>query len=166
VANVKWLTRIDVRNRRYMGKYMGRDYVTVRGERRADGIEYVESSVTRIRLKSVIGRVTRRPAQNGQVPLRAIGAAWNDGTEITKVEVRVDGGAWQPAVLDAKPHEKFCWRFFSIDLGNLSPGKHVLVSRAFDAAGQVQPSSEDDEIALKKTYWEANQQWPREIELT
>jgi hypothetical protein len=23
----------------------------------------------------------------------------------------------------------------------------------------------DDEIALKKTYWEAYQQWPREIEL-
>ena len=165
VANVKWLTRIDVRNRRYMGKYMGRDYVTVRGERRADGIEYVESSVTRIRLKSVIGRVTRQPAQNGQIPLRAIGAAWNDGTEITKVEVKVDGGEWRSAVLDKTPHEKFCWRFFSIDLGNLAPGKHTLVSRAFDAAGHVQPAAEDDEIALKKTYWEAYQQWPREIEL-
>ena len=165
VANVKWLTRIDVRNRRYMGKYMGRDYVTVRGERRADGIEYVESSVTRIRLKSVIGRVTRQPAQNGQIPLRAIGAAWNDGTEITKVEVKVDGGEWRPAVLDKTPHEKFCWRFFSIDLGNLTPGKHTLVSRALDAAGHVQPAAEDDEIALKKTYWEAYQQWPREIEL-
>ena len=28
------------------------------------------------------------------------------------------------------------------------------------------PRAEDDEIALKKTYWEAYQQWPREIELT
>jgi hypothetical protein len=27
----------------------------------------------------------------------------------------------------------------------------------------VQPAPGDDEIALKKTYWEAYQQWPREI---
>jgi DMSO/TMAO reductase YedYZ molybdopterin-dependent catalytic subunit len=165
VANVKWLNRIQVQNRRYMGRFMGRDYVSVRAERRGDEIVNVESSVTRMRLKSVIGRVTRRPAQNGQVPLRAIGAAWGDGTEITRVEVQVDGGAWKPAVLDAKPKEKFCWRFFAVDLGSLAPGKHTLVSRAIDATGRIQPSDKDDEIALKKTYYEANQQWVREIEL-
>ena len=55
--------------------------------------------------------------------------------------------------------------FFSIDLGDVQPGKHTAVSRAIDVKGQVQPSAEDDEIALKKTYWEAYQQWPREIEL-
>jgi hypothetical protein len=31
--------------------------------------------------------------------------------------------------------------------------------------GRVQPTAEDDEIKLKKTYWEAYEQWPREIEL-
>jgi DMSO/TMAO reductase YedYZ molybdopterin-dependent catalytic subunit len=165
VANVKWLTRIQVLNRRYMGRFMGRDYVSVRGERRGDQIENVESSVTRMRLKSVIARVTRKPAQNGQVPLRAIGAAWGDGTEITKVEVSLDGGAWKPAILDAQPKEKFCWRFFAIDLGSVAPGKHTVVSRAIDASGRIQPSEKDDEIALKKTYYEANQQWVREIEL-
>ena len=41
-----------------------------------------------------------------------------------------------------------------------------VVSRAIDAAGRVQPTADDDEIALKKTYWEAYQQLPREIELT
>lgn len=55
--------------------------------------------------------------------------------------------------------------FFSIDLGPLEPGKHTVVSRAIDRNGRIQPSAEDDEIALKKTYWEAYQQWPREIEL-
>ena len=30
----------------------------------------------------------------------------------------------------------------------------------------IQPTAEDDEIALKRTYWEAYQQWPREIEIT
>ena len=165
VANVKWLTRIDVRSDRYMGRYMARDYVSVRGERQGDDIVYVESSVTKIRLKSVIARVHRRATTNGKVPLRAMGAAWGDGTEITRVEVSVDEGPWQPAQIDAEPKSKFSWRFFSIDLVALSPGKHTLVSRAIDAKGRIQPASTDDEIALKRTYWEANQQWPREIDL-
>jgi len=50
-------------------------------------------------------------------------------------------------------------------LGLHAEGKHSLVSRAIDANGHIQPSSEDDEIALKKTYWEANQQWVREVEI-
>lgn len=166
VANVKWLTRIDVRADRYMGRYMGRDYVTVRGERQGDDIVFVESSVSKIRLKSVIARIHRRPTVNSKVPLRAMGAAWGDGTEITRVEVRVDDGPWQIATLDSNPLATYSWRFFSIDLGQLSPGKHQLVSRAIDAKGRIQPSADDDEIALKRTYWEANQQWPRTVTLS
>lgn len=166
VACVKWLTRIDVRDRRYMGRYMGRDYVTVRGERRGQEVVYFETSVTRVNLKSVIARVTRRPTQDGLIPLRAYGAAWTDGTEIKAVEVQMDGGAWRPALLDAEPRAKFSWVFFSIDLGAVKSGKHMLVSRVIDANGRIQPAAEDDEIALKKTYWEAYQQWPREIDLS
>jgi DMSO/TMAO reductase YedYZ molybdopterin-dependent catalytic subunit len=165
IANVKWLTRIELRDQRYVGRYMGRDYVTVRGERWGDKVVNVEHSVGRIRLKSVIGRVTQRSERRGKFPLKAYGAAWGDGTPIKKVQVKVDDGMWQDAVLDRDPSEKFCWKFFSIDLGLQAPGKHSLVSRAIDANGRIQPSSDDDEIALKKTYWEANQQWVREVEI-
>lgn len=165
IANVKWLQRIEVRDRRYVGRFMGRDYVTLRGERRGNEIEYVETSVTRMNLKSIVARVTRRATQEGKVPMKAYGAVWSDGTEVAKVEVRVDDGAWQVAKLDAEPRAKYCWTFFSIDLGRLSPGKHTVVSRATDVNGRIQPSAEDDEIKLKKTYWEAYQQWPREIEV-
>ncbi len=165
IANVKWLRRIDVRDRRYMGRYMGRDYVTVRGERQGNDVVFVESSVTRMNLKSVVARVTRQPTQEGRVPLKVYGAAWSDGTPLERVEVRLDDGDWRVAELDAQPQADFCWRFFSLDLGPVDAGKHQLVSRAIDAQGRVQPAAEDDAIALKKTYWEANQQWPREIEL-
>jgi DMSO/TMAO reductase YedYZ molybdopterin-dependent catalytic subunit len=178
IANVKWLTRIEVRDRRYMGRFMGRDYVTVRGERRGNEIVYVETSVARMNLKSIVARVTRRPtggasvlpsagstASRGLIPLKAYCVAWSDGTEIEKVEVRVDQGPWRAAVPDPKPHSKYCWKFFSIDLGSVSAGKHTIVSRAIDVNGRIQPSANDDEIALKKTYWEAYQQWPREIEV-
>jgi DMSO/TMAO reductase YedYZ molybdopterin-dependent catalytic subunit len=165
IACVKWLTRIEIRDRRYMGRFMGRDYVTVRGEKHGDEVVFVESSVTRMNLKSVVARVTRSPAKDGQIPLKAYGAVWNDGTPIKKVEVQIDKGDWREAVLDPKPLEKHSWRFFSIDLGNVEPGKHTVVSRATDERGRVQPTADDDEIALKKTYWEAYQQWPRTIEV-
>ena len=165
IANVKWLSRIDVRDSRYMGRYMGRDYVTVRGERQGNEVVFVESSVTRMNLKSIIARVTRRPSSAGLVPAKAYGAVWGDGTDIERVEVKVDDGPWRVAALDNEPRSTYCWTFFSIDLGGLLPGRHSVVSRAIDVQGRVQPSSKDDAIALKKTYWEANQQWPREIEL-
>jgi DMSO/TMAO reductase YedYZ molybdopterin-dependent catalytic subunit len=163
IASVKWLHRIEIRNGRYMGRFMGRDYVTVRGERHGEEVVFVESSVTRMNLKSVIARVTRGKSKDGMVPLKAYGAVWGDGTPIKKVEVQVDDGPWREARLDETPLEPFCWRFFSIDLGPIAAGKHTLVSRAVDATGRVQPSAQDDEIALKKTYWEAYQQWPRTI---
>ncbi len=166
VANVKWLTRIELRDRRYMGRYMARDYVTVRGEKTNQELTYVETSVTRMNLKSIIGRVTRRPSQNGKIPLRAYGAAWSDGTDIERVEVKLNDGQWQTARWDESiPRHKYCWRFFWIDLAHVTPGEHQLVSRAIDVNERIQPSAEDDEISLKKTYWEAYQQWPRKIKL-
>lgn len=165
IANVKWLKRIEVRNRRYMGRFMGRDYVTLRGERQGNEVVFVESSVARMNLKSIIARVTRRAPQSGLIPVKAYGAAWNDGTEIAKVEVQVDGGPWRPAILDQSPRSKYSWTFFSVELGGLKPGKHLAVSRAIDVNGRMQPAAKDDEIALKKTYWEAYQQVPREFEL-
>ena len=165
VANVKWLTRIELRSQRYVGRYMGRDYVTVRGERWGDEVVNVEHSVGRMRIKSIIARVTQRSEQRGKFPMKAYGAAWGDGTPIQKVQVKVDDGKWQDAVLDKKPSHKYCWKFFSVDLGAFDSGKHSLVSRAIDANGRVQPSADDDEIALKRTYWEANQQWVRSVEI-
>jgi len=165
IANVKWLEKIELRDRRYMGRFMARDYVTVRGVRQGKELVYLETSVGRMNLKSVVARVMRRKTADGAVPLKAYGAAWDDGTGVAKVEVQVDGGEWKPAVLAAAPRAQFSWTFFSIDLGSLKPGKHTVVSRAWDKNGRMQPTGEDDEIKLKRTYWEAYAQWPREIEL-
>jgi hypothetical protein len=117
-------------------------------------------------LKSMIARVTRQPTNNGKIPLRAYGAAWSDGTNIDRVEVKLNDGIWQRAQWDdSVPRHKYCWRFFWIDLNQVPPGEYQLVSRAIDVNGRVQPSAEDDEISLKKTYWEAYQQWPRKVKV-
>ncbi len=59
IANAKWLTRIEVRNRRFMSKLMGRDYVTICEEEHDGETIWAETSVGRTRLKSAPARVTR-----------------------------------------------------------------------------------------------------------
>lgn len=160
VAWVKWLTRIELHDRAFLSRFMGRDYVTIRGEKQGDQTIWRETSVGKMNLKSVVGRVARR--KDGS--LRVMGAAWSDGTPIQKVEFRVDDGPWTAAAI-TKQNNPHCWTFWTYDLRNVPPGEHSLSSRATDARGRVQPAPDDPYIALKKTYWEANQQAVRKIKI-
>jgi DMSO/TMAO reductase YedYZ molybdopterin-dependent catalytic subunit len=161
IAWVKWLTRIELLDRRYMSKYMAREYVTIRGQEQDGKTIWRETSVGPMDVKSVVARVVRR--RDGT--LRVTGAAWTDGAPLRRVEVKIDAGDWTPARLDAKQGSKYAWTFWSYDWRDASPGEHTLVSRATDAEGRIQPSGDDPEIKLKRTYWEANQQWMRKIRI-
>jgi DMSO/TMAO reductase YedYZ molybdopterin-dependent catalytic subunit len=161
IAWVKWLTRIELLDRRYMSKYMAQEYVTLRGEERPDKTIWRLTSVGPIDVKSIVARAVQ--LKNGAV--RLTGAAWGDGTPIKTVEVKIDDGSWQPATIDRTPRDKYTWRFFSYDWKDAAPGEHKIVSRAIDADGRVQPAADDPAIKMKKTYWEANQQWPRKIKI-
>jgi DMSO/TMAO reductase YedYZ molybdopterin-dependent catalytic subunit len=155
VANVKWLSRIEAVTTRFMGRFMGRDYVTIMGRQVGDKVEYTETSVTKMRVKSVVGRVAR--AKSGG-RTKVFGVAYSDGTPLKTVEVRVDDGMWQPARLEPQPNP-FAWTFWTLDAAPLPAGKHTIVSRATDGAGRTQP----DNLSMKKTYWEDNAQFPRTV---
>ncbi len=163
IAWVKWLRRIDVLDRRFMGKWMAREYVTIRGEERErEGTNWRETSVCNMNVKSIAARAVRRP--DGSV--RITGAAWSDGTALRKVEIRIDDGPWQPVALEKKSTgSRFTWTLWHFDWKQPVPGEHTVVSRAMDADGRTQPAAEDPSIRNKKTFWEANQQWPRRIRL-
>ncbi|MFN7937489.1 MAG: sulfite oxidase [Bryobacteraceae bacterium] len=161
VAWVKWLTRIEVMDRAFLSKFMGRDYVTIRGEKQGDKTIWRETSVGKMNLKSVAARVTKR--KDGSY--RVMGAAWSDGTPIRSVEVQFDNGAWQTARLSKENNQPYCWTFWDIEWKDAKPGEHTITARATDAKGRVQPAPNDDFITLKKTYWEANQQAVRKIKL-
>ena len=167
VSNVKWLERIELSPRRFMGRFMGRDYVTIMGRQVGDRVEYTETSVTRQQVKSVVARVTRpaEPVASGanvasgfSRKFQVFGAAWGDGTPIERVEVQIDGAAWQPARLEAQrnPHS---WTFWSLEIDPLAPGSHTIASRAVDRAGRTQPA----DLSLKKSNWENNAIWIRKI---
>lgn len=158
IAWVKWLTRIELRDRRLMNRFMARDYVTIRGEKHGDQIEWKETSVGPMNVKSLVARVVRRADGS----LRITGAAWAHDP-IKSVELRIDNAPWAGVQLDAQDHAPYGWTFWSFDWKDSTPGEHTLVSRATDEQGHVQPAADDDAITLKKTYWEANQQYPRRI---
>ena len=158
VANVKWLRRIELRDTRFEGRFMGRDYVTVREERRDGETIVVEKSVGRVLLKSAPSRVTERDGR-----YRITGMAWGPAP-IAAVEVKIDGEPWKKAELDSTDKSEFAWRFWHLDWSP-SPGEHTVTSRAIDQAGNVQPAPNEASIANKKTYWESNGQITRHIRI-
>ncbi len=161
ISWVKWLNRIEVLDRRYMSKYMAQEYVTLRGEERADKTIWRLTSVGPMNVKSIVARALR--LRDGTI--RLTGAAWGDGTPLKTVEVKIDDGPWMPARIDRSPRDKYTWRFFTFDWAKPMEGEHQVVSRAIDEEGRIQPAKDDPQIKLKETYWEASQQWPRKIKV-
>jgi DMSO/TMAO reductase YedYZ molybdopterin-dependent catalytic subunit len=155
VANVKWLSEIQVQSDPYMGKYQARWYRTVRGEMINGEMKWMENAVTAMRLKSFVARVTKEAAGH-----KMVGVILNDGTPIKSVEVQIDGGAWQPATMD-KQNTKYSWKLFHYDWKGATPGEHTIVSRATDINGVVQPT--EKELENKKSFLEHNAQHPRRV---
>jgi DMSO/TMAO reductase YedYZ molybdopterin-dependent catalytic subunit len=154
IANIKWLKRIEVRDTRFMNRFMGRDYVTIREEDHNGEVVWAETSVGRTRIKSAPARVTKKGSD-----YRIIGAAW--GAPIAKVEVQIDGGPWIAATIDRGEEAEFAWKIWSLDWPNPSREEHSVTSRAIDTSGQIQPAMNDPWIAKKHTYWESNGQVTR-----
>jgi DMSO/TMAO reductase YedYZ molybdopterin-dependent catalytic subunit len=159
IAWVKWLDRIEARDRALKTRFMAKDYVTLRGEEVDGKVVWKESLVGPLNVKSVVARVAKM--KDGAI--RVTGAAWGE-SPIKSVEVSIDGGPWRAASI--QPHdEPFTWRFWYYDWKDPKEGDHTMVSRAIDAKGRVQPTMDDPAIKLKKTYWEANGQWVRRVKI-
>ncbi len=149
IANVKWLTRIEVRDARYQGNFMAREYVTMREEEVDGETVWTFTSVGRNRLKSAPAKVIR----DGDA-YTIMGAAW--GAPIGGVEVSIDGGEWQPAALGEGAGDANAWAFWTFAWAAPAAGEHTVTSRAIDVDGNIQPAPDDPLLAGKTTYWESN----------
>ena len=159
VANVKWLSQIHVQAEEYLGKFQARWYRTLRGQTIDGELKWTERAITRMQLKSIVARVTRRGGQH-----TILGFALNDGTPLKSIEVRVDDGPWQAARMDPATSAKYSWKLFTFAWNDATPGEHTLVSRATDVTGRLQPTAE--ELANKKTPLEDSSQFPRRVLVT
>jgi hypothetical protein len=158
VANVKWLTSIELTSERYAGRFMARDYVTIREETRGGETVWTFTTVGKDRLKSAPARVTRSGNR-----YTITGVAW--GAPVSQVEVSIDGGPFRPTQLQGQLGEEYSWRFWTFDWGTPSAGEHTVRSRAYDTDGNVQPAPEDPFVASRRTYWEATGQITRRVRI-
>lgn len=158
VANVKWLEQIHIQDRRFAGKYMARDYVTLSRRDIGGEMRWEERLVTRIQLKSAITRVTRQGSTHN-----IMGFVLNDGTPIRSVEVKIDNGPWQTA--DILPGAtQYSWKLFHYAWDNATAGEHTIVSRVTDVDGQVQATPE--ELPEKISRWENYAQFTRTLTIS
>ena len=141
-----------------MGRFMGRDYVTLRQEEIGGEMVWTETSVGRTRINSIPAKVT---VEDGRY--RVYGAAWGAG--IARAEVRVDDGPWRTAELREGQDNEFAWTFWELDWDDAAEGEHTITSRATDQDGNVQPVSSQLEMTSKQTYWESNSQVTRRIRI-
>ena len=155
VANVKWLTQIHVQNTRYMGRFLGRDYVTLKKENLGGLERWVENSVTTMNLKSSIVRVTE---MGGRYSIQ--GFVLNDGTPLRSVEIKIDNGPWQTAEMNPN-NTQYSWKLFFVAWISVALGGHSLVSRVTDINDNVQATPA--ELPEKVSYWEDFGQFTRTI---
>ena len=143
MAQVKWLTRIEVLEEPFTGFQNATAY-RLKVDPDDDG-----EPVTRIRPRALLAPpgwpdfMTReRFLRPGRVALT--GRAWSGRAPVTRVEVSTDGGAtWSEATLaPADPAHPYAWRAWALPW-DASPGRYELLARATDEAGGTQPVEQE-----------------------
>jgi DMSO/TMAO reductase YedYZ molybdopterin-dependent catalytic subunit len=95
--------------------------------------------LTGLAVKSLI----TQPAAGATLPPGSIsvaGFAWSGENDIAKVDVSTDNGvAWKPARLVGE-NARYTWRRFEFTFAATTPQSYLILSRATDAQGRVQPA--------------------------
>jgi sulfite oxidase len=91
----------------------------------------------------VVKSLITSPANGASVPVGKVavgGFAWAGEENITKVDVSLDNGAtWQAARLTGE-QARFTWRRFEFEFNATRPQSQLILSRATDARGNMQPA--------------------------
>ena len=143
VNNVKYVKRVAFTEAESQAKIMSTGYrMTALGQTSKAS----DPSIQELNVKSfVTGPSGDRSVRAGTVYVT--GVAFSGGSPIRRVEVSSDGGkTWLEAAFVGPDLGRFAWRQFAIPL-RMAAGNYVLVSRAFDAAGQTQPERGIDNVS-------------------
>jgi DMSO/TMAO reductase YedYZ molybdopterin-dependent catalytic subunit len=133
MASVKWVTRISALTRPFEGYFQNQRYVYDERGRST-------TPVTRMRVKSLITSPARgETIERGKMEIA--GWAWSGNGRIVRVEVAVDaGGEWSEAKVQ-ESRSDHAWVRWTWQGEADQPGRHVVRSRATDAAGHSQPDA-------------------------
>ena len=117
--NIKWIGAVNFVSAPYFGTWPKRGFTK-------EPIIHTMSNIDRYR------------RQGARLILGGVAFAASRG--IQRVEVRVDGGAWQPATLET-PLSRFTWTRWQTALA-CPPGGHTVEARAQDGTGRWQATQQ------------------------
>ena len=140
MASVKWLTRIVVTNRPFVGYFQSLEYATFD---RQDGFPSL-AAVTTNAVKAQIVEPMRGEVIEAGTDYKIQGKAWAGEATVTRVEWSADGGAvWSDAFLLGEPI-RHTWREWAATWKvPAQPGDYQLGARATDDQGRTQPLARD-----------------------
>jgi sulfite oxidase len=137
---VKWLTHIQVIPQEHEGFFVKTAY-RYPNRRVAPGEAVAPQDMLPVS-GLVVKSFLNAPLEGAKLkagPVRVSGFAWAGESFITKVEVSDDNGAtWKLAQL-GKERERYAWQSFEYTFNITKPGSYLLMSRATDDKGNVQP---------------------------
>jgi len=140
-ASCKWVTEIQVLAKPFEGNFMNPGYRLPNSPvKPGEAVKPEEThSIIGLTVKSVIAFPNDgAKLKPGTQVIK--GVAWAGEAEITKVEVSTDGGASWNATQLGKDEAKYAWRLWSYAWKPAKSGDYVILSRATDSQGRVQPS--------------------------
>ncbi len=126
MAAVKWLSRLEVLTEPFTGHFQTERYVI-------DGVPVREMAVRAVITEPAAGLLLQgRSFQVG-------GYAWSGLGEVTRVELSDNSGAtWMEAEFVEKS-PPYAWTRWELEWRPRRSGSHVLLARATDSAGRLQP---------------------------
>jgi DMSO/TMAO reductase YedYZ molybdopterin-dependent catalytic subunit len=138
--SVKWLTRIEVSDREHAGAFVQSGY---RYPRRPVVPGTTVAPADTVPLKGlVVKSLITAPAADVTVPIGRVtiaGFAWAGEDDVRQVEISTDHGRrWTPAWL-GRDRAPYAWRQFAYEWQPQEPGSYLVMSRATDTRGRVQP---------------------------
>ena len=139
VRSAKWLSQVAVAERPVDCPMQHSAYKLFPPDVTKETVDWKHGvTINALPLNSAICVPRPGPVRTG--PVMVQGWAFASDRAVTRVDVSSDGGCrWQQARLDHPADAPWAWTLWRTTL-DLPPGLHELVVRAWDDAGQTQPS--------------------------
>ena len=144
VRSPKWLSGITVQDAASDNPVQQSDYKLLPPDVTPDTVDWSKGmTINEMPLNAAICD----PPPDAELPtgpLAVRGYATASGRRVARVDVSAEGGRhWMQATMEQRPDLPWAWTFWQTTL-DLPEGRYELVVRAWDSAGQTQPSMLED----------------------
>jgi len=125
--HAKWITKIEAVTGAFLGYWQQKGWTNS------------DDGNGRIHTVAIIATPPDNTVIQGSVTIGGVAFAGDRG--ISAVEVRMDGGAWRPALLSLPSLSNLTWVLWTLSLASPASGSHKIEARAVDGTGVPQDAT-------------------------